>query len=908
MLNRSVIIFSLVFWLSIFDLSVYAQDTHTFEFSKINIDNFTAKKFISNDAPLLLSHFKQYKLIHLPSARVSATLKNNTGEINIGLQLNTEMGFNLALVPSAITSPDYQFVIHTPQGIKTSNPEINYLYKGRVNDKDGGEVRLTIKEGFIYGSIKKGDKEYFIEPLRRYTKDTKEDEFIFYESADVINTTMSCGFNDANNAAKQAMQDQSKNADIAAIARTESGVCKKVKFLIASDYSMYKSFNNDIDALQIFLLSNINMAEAVFNTLNLGPDNTTDVGTDILNLEVVQIHSSVCDSCDFIDNADKAGTITKNFAKWIKENGLQNEPLINQFWSTRNLYLDNGAYAIGYTSPAFSYSSNCSAWMNLIKYFSQDPLMLRLQVAHEGGHALGCQHDNEVSAAVTGFFMNASANLSATRFSRLSDFGGINYSSQLAMRNYIYQSPCFGDCSPALCDAVTGLKIAYYNSPDSIKLSWSGTGNFKVQYKVKDSLLFDAVNTYTVTGNEIILRNLSSCTLYTAEVQKMCSNSTGRITGITFNSSPFSVTPVPLNIRGDLYDVKLNLECKNCTAKNIVINIDHKAYYFTVTNFPATVIIPDLFADGARHRVDYNGDGEHGGCSLLKFYNAPYYRENSIKIIDENFNTCSLPAGWNDSTLRTVNSIPSKIWATAKLARDKNAFDDIFFIPGNFDSTCMIFNLSFNGSNALITQPVNLNKYKNIYLSFDYKYIAYRVLGKSVNAFFKVQVFTGATWEDIFNLNELSDPQFRRKIWDTIPARKFISLDKYRNDKFQIRFVVDNGAVINPATGIVEAARLFSYLDNIKVDGYDSAFNYTENYFTIFPNPVVSNLFIKMDPLAAVNMQYKITDVLGRIIQKGKLENFKINTGKLSNATYFLTLYKIGSQVGKTVKFLKHSQ
>lgn len=119
---------------------------------------------------------------------------------------------------------------------------------------------------------------------------------------------------------------------------------------------------------------------------------------------------------------------------------------------------------------------------------------------------------------------------------------------------------------------------------------------------------------------------------------------------------------------------------------------------------------------------------------------------------------------------------------------------------------------------------------------------------------------------------------------------------------------MDDGAVINATTGKIEAARIFSYLDNIKIDGYDSTFNSAENSFTIFPNPVVNDLFIKMNPLAALNMQYKITDVLGRIIQKGKLENFRINIGKLSSATYFLTLYKIGSQFGKTVRFLKHSQ
>ena len=906
---RAIIIiinFSL-FLLLILSGQAFSQNNPPIYFSKNNAGNFIAKGVLKKDTKLLSTHFKNWKLIQLPSAKLSAILnKNGIKETNIGLQLSKEIGFNIELEPSNIVSSNYKLTIQTPQGLKISKPQLNYLYKGKVKDKDGGDVRLTIKEGYIYGSIKKGEKEYFIEPVNRYDKETKKDEFIFYESQDVVSENMSCGFNDVSNTATRAMQ-HSGNSGILRPSSPQSGVCKKVKFLIATDYSMYKAFNNDIDALQTFLLSNLNMAEGLFNTLNLGPDNTTDVGAGLLNFEVTQIHTSICDSCDFIGNTDNVGNISTGFSKWLKENTVTGEAFINEYWSTRNLYLVNTGNVVGCTNLLAS--GNCIQWTNLIKYFSQDVRMLRLQVGHEAGHALGCQHDDAINPSVRDFMMNANANINATRFSRLSDFGGMNYSSQLAIRNTIYQSTCFGDCAPASCDTITGLKISYFNSSDSIKISWEGSGNYKAKYKIKDSVNFNPLQTIVVTGNELVIKNISPCTIYIVEVQKICTNNElGRISSITFNTSPFSIRVFSTNVRGDLYDLQLQLDCKTCTEKNVIVKIDHHINRFRVKQFPAIVVIPNLFSDGARHRIDYNGDSANGGCSVLKFYEAPYYRENSVKILNESFDSCKIPSGWKDTILRVVsNNTPGK-WYSANLARGVNPLENLYFTSGNFDSTCMIFNTIGHGSNALVTPAINTTKHKNIYLSFDYKYIAYRnpLLQVPVKSFFKVQVFSGKIWEDVFELNqeELSNPG-RRNIWDTILPRKFISLDKYRNDKFQLRFVVDDGAVINPNTGKLEWTNVFAYLDNVKIDGYDSALNAIKDHFSIFPNPASNEIFIKINPLLSLDMQYKVVDVLGRIIQQGKLENYRVSINKLSSATYFLTLYKDNKQFGKTVKFIK---
>jgi hypothetical protein len=262
-----------------------------------------------------------------------------------------------------------------------------------------------------------------------------------------------------------------------------------------------------------------------------------------------------------------------------------------------------------------------------------------------------------------------------------------------------------------------------------VQFSWTGSGSYLVKYKVNDSSSYNPANIISTTLNNISLKGLEPCALYKFEIQRNCANIYSRASSLIFKTSSLNVISRPINIHGNKYDLELNIDCKRCSGKEYFIKIDAKPYPIPNNSTLMQIVFKDFFADGARHRIDISKDSGNKVCTATSFYTAPYYRSSYTKLLDGNFNNCTMPSGWKDSLLAKHNTAaPDARWIIA----DKN-----FFTANNrreeaSDSSCMIyynnhniFNNPYNGAVSLTSHGIDLNQYRDTKLAFDYNFLGY---------------------------------------------------------------------------------------------------------------------------------------------------------------------------------------
>jgi hypothetical protein len=863
-------------------------------YSQKNLPAFKAES-VSRNRDELQKKFKDFTTVKLETEKLADYIKGKQ-IASFRLQLKKGLDIELSLQPANIMSDDYSLKVQTEAGLVAIPSDGNFLYKGKT--PGGGDVRLAIKKGFIYGAIATSDNEYFIEPLSRFSSSSSVDEYVVYEAKDVIEgENLACGVKDSPDAIARATEAQNNLRE----QTPQSGICKKIKFVSVADYSIYQKFNNDVYAVEAALLGNLNLAEGAFATLNLGPDGSTDVGTDKLQFEMKQIVVSVCKECDIAPGIENVSTIGSLLLKWASKNIDVKAGGIIQHWTTKPLFDIIGRGISGTISNPWSCYGISG---EVLRYNSDSPDFLRVLIAHETGHAFGCPHDDDRKRDVTGFIMYSGANGSRKRFSTLADFGGMNYSSQQTIRNTILaNSNCVGDCETNKCEEVKDLKLGYGNFTDSMQFGWTGTGKFLIKYKLNNSSVYDTDKIKETTFNTFTLKGLEPCALYKFEVQRNCSDTYSKASSIVFNTSSLNLTTKPINNHGNEYDLEVNLNCKNCFSKEYFIKVDNKPVSIANNNLLTQIVIKDLFADGARHRIEVTKDSGNFLCSAISQFKAPYYRSNSTALLSADFNDCTIPNGWNDSLL--AQFVPT--WPDAHWRVEEQNFFTPTTLRGSFDSTCMIyynsfnvFNNVYNGSLSLTSPIIDITNYTDIKLHYDYNFLAYTFSSYPPVGSISVEAFDGLAWKKIEEriANVPGVGAKLRNIWDSLPSRVFIDLNEYKNKNFQIRFIVDDGSLYAG-----RAVRLFAALDNIQVDGYlkDSS---KADEFIVYPNPVKDELFVQFNSLPAQAIQYKIVDASGKTISRNTLTNYRISLQGFSSGVYLLVLFKDNKFIG-TKKFFK---
>lgn len=850
-------------------------------------------------------------MFRLPVAEINAFVKNKP-KAAFRLQFGDDLNLDLQIEPSILSSSNYRRTIITPEGKRSETRKPDFLYKGISLNKNGGAVRIAIKENFIYGVVLIDNREFVLEPLSPY-EGKSQNEYLLYTSDQVIaDTTLKCRTDEKsfipefpNTVSKKEKQQQDD---------VRSSASKSIQILQVTDYQMLETYNFNIDSLETFLFANLNISEAVFNSFNFDPLIESDQGDDRIKFEVVETVISTCPSCDVLS---KTGKWLYNSARpWIQSNYFGKRPLVCQFWSPRRIFTAN-LEALGITHP-LSAAADCSLRsFNFLKYYTSDPIGLRYLTVHELGHSLGAGHDNEAIPAMKTYFMTSYPVLTATRFSTAADFEtfpGYQHLSERSSnssirRSMLIKDSCFSsisDTSSYACKLSSPPQAEYFSIPDSVKISWRGNGNYIVKLLQRENQVFNTRDSFFTASSSVIFKDLVACKNYKVGVRQICENdSSSWSEAIIFSNTQLTIEGKKIiNKNADKHDLQLKISHNHNKAGKFHVFIDHKPTEFSFSHSPQTIVVKNLFSDGANHRIDIRQFLDEGYCNNIYSYKAPYYRDNSKLLLLNDFNETCTQGNWESIILRPDISGNPQISEVA----EKN--NDFYFEMGNFDSSCYwrynSMNFPDHKTIAFTSPPFDATGHYDINLSFDYQYWANPRSMVVDSAFVAAQVFDGNDWATLFKKNR-SDVKGPARffegvfIWDTISNRIFLHLDSLKSSRMQVRFIAELGT-----NDSIPQNQMFLALDNIRVDGYSLKELNDPLVFKSFPNPVREELFFEFSKPVLHLLDFRIMDMSGRVVRSGKIANSRILVTGIPQGLYILQVYDSGQLIGKAVKFLKY--
>ena len=131
----------------------------------------------------LKTKFRKFNLIKLDSRAELANVRAGRG---ITLTVDGRQ-LTLSVVENDLRSSDYRLAAKTLDGdVEIPRPE-NTTFKGWVVGDDSSSVRLALDGRKVEGLILTGTNEYYIEPAKIYSLLASTDDFVIYESKDLIN-------------------------------------------------------------------------------------------------------------------------------------------------------------------------------------------------------------------------------------------------------------------------------------------------------------------------------------------------------------------------------------------------------------------------------------------------------------------------------------------------------------------------------------------------------------------------------------------------------------------------------------------------------------------------------------------------------------------------------------------------
>jgi PKD repeat protein len=318
-----------------------------------------------------------------------------------------ELAFHL--FADDIRGSQYRSADLGPEGVQQLPAGPNITYGGRV--EDGGSMRLTLHENYIFGYWEKDGHTWFVQPLSHFVSDAPKHHFVVYKTSDVKPVPNArCGWTHAESHRKQHAED-AQHAKMA-------GECYEVEIAIASDFLMFQFFGT-VGAVQDFTIG-------VLNTVQTNYDN--DFADEIRFVVVANMVSS-CSGCDPWTSSTASNELLVSFRAWGNGGGFGIDYDVASLWTDRDF--DGNTIGRAWVGALCSGSK-----YNVLERFTSNSAFLRNLQSHELGHNFDADHDAEGSPTIMGPSVSGSNNWSALSLNVIN-----NYIAFIAA-----QGDCFSEC------------------------------------------------------------------------------------------------------------------------------------------------------------------------------------------------------------------------------------------------------------------------------------------------------------------------------------------------------------------------------------------------------------------------------------------------------------------------------
>ena len=653
-------------------------------FSLPTIGQKKVKGIVVNKQPstLLSKGFKKVEVYEIDVADLSKHAKaNGKSTFDLNLELAGIQPFAITIAETNLLADDYQLIVADGTNLQISSLPNCKTYAGTLLNDSSSAVFLTISDKTIYGFIKSGKKQYHIEPFRYFEKDAAINNFVFYEAADVIQSSgQTCGVTELDQ--KVAAFSGSGSQPLG----EATGLCKVTDVGIGSDRSMVDKYGSAA-LVEEHNISVMNMVVGLYRN--------AQIGTGYLAFRIRAQYVSVNTTSDPLRpayNGRDADSVLLYFSRWAVETGFSNTPDLVQMWTAR----DFGQY-VGPGPADYNYNVIGLAFLNAVckttikfqileAFTGLSGMSLGVLAAHEIGHNFGAVHDNGGS-----FIMGSSLNPVATAFSSASLQAMTSFSNTLTCLSGCLgvTIPEFNTSNNSIC---TGSSVTFDNASVS-EVPFSSFWQFPGGNPASSTAGSPTVRYFT-PGRKTASLNIGnqsiSKEIFVADAPKQaCRTLTPRnadksgLLSFSFSSIGYTATGV---FTGGVYrDLACSLNTKLTPGANYTITAG--------LGFPLT----DPIKSKLQVFLDYNNDGDFLDATEL------LYTGTDCKFGTDSFNFAA-PAFVNltDTWLRLrVVASPCNVVNSdgCSLSGNANIFD--FAVYFERPTACILYvNANATGNNT----------------------------------------------------------------------------------------------------------------------------------------------------------------------------------------------------------------